>query len=279
VLLQATDLRFGYGRARAAAPRPGHAVTGPGPVIDGLSVDVPEGAIVGILGPNGSGKTTLLKLLAGTLTPQAGSVRLDGRVLSDIPHRELARRVAVVPQETQLAFDYTVLDIALMGRYPWLGAFEVEGPADLAAAMSALRLTGTAEFAARAFPTLSGGEKQRVVVASALAQLDTRTNSSGTRRGSGAGRQVLFLDEPTASLDLRYQLEIERVIARLHDERGVTIVLSTHDLRFAAAVCSSVLLLSQGRVLAQGAAREVLTPDLVGTLYEIPPSVAAPLLA
>jgi len=283
VLLQATDVRFSYGHRRSSSGASGRAgageAAGTGRVIDGLSLSVPHGSILGILGPNGSGKTTLLKLLAGTLTPNAGIVHLDGQPLTTLPPREVARRVAVVPQETHLAFDYTVLEIALMGRYPWLGAFEIEGPGDLAAALSALEATGTADFATRPFPTLSGGEKQRVVIASALAQLDERAETTPQPGRTGAGRQLLFLDEPTASLDLKYQLEIGRLVQRLHADRDVTIVLSTHDLRFVASVCTSVVLLSHGRILAQGPTREVLTPALVGALYEIGADLAAPLLA
>ncbi len=134
----------------------------------------------------------------------------------------LARRIAVVPQETSLAFDYTVLEIVLMGRYPHLGAFEIEGPRDLAVAEAALESTGTRALAERAFRSLSGGEKQRVIIASALAQ---------TANGHGAG--LLLLDEPTASLDLRYQLEIGALVTQLRQERGITVLLSTHDLHFA----------------------------------------------
>ena len=224
---------------------------------------VNHGALVGILGPNGSGKTTLLKLLAGILAPKAGTVTLDGRDMSAMPTRERARRVAVVPQETQLAFDYTVLELALMGRYPHLGPFEVEGPRDLAAANAGLEATGTGPLASRMFQNLSGGEKQRVIIASALAQLDGDESS-----------RVLFLDEPTASLDLKYQLEVATLVRRLHDGQHVTIVLSTHDLRFAASVCTEVVLLSAGRVLAHGAPREVLTPTAIAELYEIDVSEA-----
>jgi cobalamin transport system ATP-binding protein len=270
-LLQATDLRFSYGRAgRRASHQDGAPVR---PVIDGVSVAVPRGAVVGLLGPNGSGKTTLLKLLSGALEPAAGEVALDGRPLTAVARRDLARRVAVVPQETHLAFDYSVLEIALMGRYPWLGPFEIEGPDDLAAAMEALDATGTSQFADRPFPTLSGGEKQRVIIASALAQLDDRTGATG------ASPRLLFLDEPTASLDLRYQLEIGSLIARLHAERQVTILLSSHDLRLVSAVCSTVILLSRGRVQDQGSTTDVLTADAAGRLYEIDPRLAAPLLA
>jgi iron complex transport system ATP-binding protein len=212
--------------------------------------------------------------------------------------------MAVVPQETRLAFDFTVLEVALMGRYPHLGAFEVEGPTDIAIAREALEATGTRELEQRAFNTLSGGEKQRVVIASALAQLDTgqgdnggvgqgpraqgpRENGrtgSGERQALGQGplavtkHGALLLDEPTASLDLRYQLEVAALLKRLRTERGLTIVLSTHDLRLAKAVCTHVVLLSRGRVLADGAAAKVLTPPLIGQLFDVDPAVAAPLL-
>lgn len=259
-VLAASHVSFAYGAA---------------PVLADVTAEVPQGAVVGILGPNGSGKTTLLRLLSGSLAPSSGQVTLGGRPLSQIPRRALARRVAVVPQETHLAFDYTVLEIALMGRYPWLGAFEIEGPSDLAAATEALEATGTAQFSGRAFPTLSGGEKQRVVIASALAQLDDRTAAAADREQT---HRVLLLDEPTASLDLRYQLEAGALIGRLHRDRDVTIVLSSHDLRLVASVCSSLILLSRGRVLAAGPTRDLLTPDVIGELYEVKAELAAPLL-
>ncbi len=259
--LSAAHLSFGY---PPAGRRPHEA--SPLAVSD-VSIAVDHGALVGILGPNGSGKTTLLKLLAGILTPRAGTVMLDGRNVSTMPARERARRVAVVPQETHLAFDYTVLEIALMGRYPHLGPFEVEGPQDLAAAEAGLEATGTGRLASRMFQNLSGGERQRVIIAAALAQLDEDESS-----------RVLFLDEPTASLDLKYQLEVAALLRRLHDRQHVTIVLSTHDLRFAASVCTEVILLSAGRALAQGPPREVLTPAAIAELYEIDVS-AAPLVS
>jgi len=257
VPLAAAHLRFSYAQS-------GRRSSGSAPLaVDDVSLDVTSGALVGILGPNGSGKTTLLKLLAGILRPDDGVVTLDGQNVSTMPARERARRVAVVPQETQLAFDYSVLEIALMGRYPHLGPFEVEGPDDLAAAVAGLDATGTAPLADRNFQHLSGGEKQRVVIASALAQLGEQETS-----------RVLFLDEPTASLDLKYQLEVAALVRRLHDRQHVTIVLSTHDLRFAASICTEVVMLSSGRVLAQGPPREVLTRDAIARLYEIDPAAA-----
>ena len=268
MLLSAVDLHFRYPRP----PRKPHTAAADLEVIAGVSLEVAAGEAVGILGPNGSGKTTLLRLLSGSARPLAGRVRLGDADVLTFSRRAIARRIAVVPQETSLAFDYTVLEIVLMGRYPHLGTFEVEGPRDLAIAMAALESTGTAAFAERPFRTLSGGEKQRVVIAAALAQLD----AGSTGPGSSA---LLVLDEPTASLDLKYQFEIGALLRRIHDERGIAVLLSTHDLRFAAALCNRIVLLSQGRVLAQGTPAEVLTPALVGRLFDVDPALAAPILA
>ena len=263
VLIEAAGLRYRYGRRRGDA-RPGEPspVPGEGFVIRDVSLAVPRGAFVGVLGPNGSGKTTLLKLVAGALHPTAGTLTIGGTPVSAIPRRALSRRLAVVPQETHLAFDYTVLEMVLMGRYPHLGAFEVEGP-DISASLRALEVTGTREFAERPFPTLSGGEKQRVIIASALAQLD---DGMPDRRADG---QPPILDEPTASLDLRYQIEVTALLKRLHADRGMTVLLSTHDLRLARAVCTDLVLLSAGQVLAHGAPADAMTPDLIGRLYGI----------
>jgi iron complex transport system ATP-binding protein len=239
-MLSASGLSFAY---RPNAPR----------VVDGVSLDVARGELVGILGPNGSGKTTLLKMLSGPLTPTAGTIHLDGRPLDAWPRRALARHVALVPQETHAPFDFTVLDIVLMGRFPHLGAFALEGPADLAIARQALVSTGTAEFETRSFSTLSGGEKQRVVIASALAQAP----------------ELLLLDEPTASLDIGHQLEVQVLLRRLNRDHGVTMVLSTHDLNFAAALCRQLILLRNGRVVAQGPTGDVLTPETVKALYGV----------
>ncbi len=265
MLLQAVDLAFGYRHGRRS-PGPGARQL----VIDGVSLEIGRGALVAVLGPNGSGKTTLLRLLAGTLRPERGHVRLDGEDLRQISRTALARRFAVVPQETQLAFEYTALEIALMGRYPHLGAFEVEGPDDLSRAFAALEATGTARLADRPFQTLSGGEKQRVIIASALAQLDFGPNGEAVRDEKGTGR-VLLLDEPTASLDLRYQIEVADLIRALHAHGNIAIVLSTHDLPFATGLCREVVLLREGRILARGPADAVLTMDRLSTLYEVSP--------
>jgi iron complex transport system ATP-binding protein len=227
-------------------------------VLDGVSLSVRRGSIVGLLGPNGSGKTTLVRLLNGTLKPARGSVTLDGVPLSTLSRRDLARRIAVVPQETQVTFDFTALEIVLMGRYAHLGPFTLEGPDDLSIARTALESTGTAALEARQFATLSGGEKQRVVIASALAQ------SSG----------ILLLDEPTTALDIGFQWEIGALLGRLNAEHGTTIVVSTHDLNLAAMLCTELVLMKAGRVLATGATKDVLTAANIRELYGIDAEVA-----
>jgi iron complex transport system ATP-binding protein len=249
-LLQAVDVAFGYTPAAR--------------VLDGVSMRVPAGGFVGILGPNGSGKTTLLRVLAGSLAPTRGHVILDDQELGGIGRAALARRMAVVPQETHLVFDYTVLEVVLMGRYPHLRAFEIEGPADFAVAREALAATGTLALQDRAFETLSGGEKQRVIIASALAQIHTRAAA-----GSTAPHPVLLLDEPTAALDLAYQLELAALLRDLQARIPMAIVVSTHDLNFAAGLCTSLVLLRDGRVLASGPTDDVLTPAAIRGLYGV----------
>ena len=251
-MISATDLRFAYDGA---------------PVLHGVSMSVRPGALVGLLGPNGSGKTTLLRLLAGTARPGGGRVTMDGLDIASMPRQAVARRLSVVPQETQLAFDYTVLEIALMGRYPHLRAFELEGPRDVEIAREALEATGTAGLADRPFTTLSGGEKQRVVIASALAQFAGR--DAGPAPETGASSRYLLLDEPTASLDLHYQLEIAALLRRLNASARLGIVVSTHDLNLAASLCDELVLLRDGRVVAHGATRDVLTPEAVQALYDV----------
>ena len=251
-MLQAIDVSFSYRRSGPDPVRARHQA------LTAVSLAVERGDLVGILGPNGSGKTTLLNVLAGGLTPRTGSVTLDGRAMTAWSRREIARRLAFVPQDTHAPFDFTVLDLVLMGRFPHLGAFALEGPEDLAIARRALDATGTAAFETRAFSTLSGGEKQRVAIASALAQ----------------SPRLLLLDEPTASLDIGYQIEVQTLLDRLNADNGVTMVLSTHDLNLAAALCRRLVLLRDGRVLAAGPTEEVLTPHAVRELYGVDAEVA-----
>jgi iron complex transport system ATP-binding protein len=241
-MLQGSNLAYGYARDGASRFS-----------LSDVNVDVPSGSLTGLLGPNGCGKTTLLKLLAGMLAPHGGAVTLNGAPLRHLTRREIARRIAVVQQETHPAFDYTVMEMVLMGRHPHLGLLQLEGPRDLALARDALEATGTAPLADRAYMTLSGGEKQRVVIASALTQ----------------AADVLLLDEPTASLDLGYQLEVAALLSRLNRNRGVTMLMATHDLNLAAALCDRLVLMRDGQVLAQGATNDVLTAQSVRQMYDV----------
>jgi iron complex transport system ATP-binding protein len=243
MLLRAENVSYGYRTGRDTV----------GFQLRAVSIAAPEGGVTALLGPNGGGKTTLLSLLAGVLKPQHGRVLLDGTDISTLSRREIARRIAVVPQETHPAFEYTVMEMVLMGRHPHLGAFAVEGPEDLEIARQALDATGTGALAERSYMTLSGGEKQRVIIASALAQ----------------SPDLLLLDEPTASLDLAYQLEITSLLARLNHERGVTMVLATHDLNLAAALCTHVVMIRAGSVLAEGPTGDVLNADGIRELYGV----------
>ena len=226
---------------------------GGAPVLEEVSLAVARGDLVGVIGPNGSGKTTLLKILGGMLQPTSGTVFLGDNPLASWSRRDVARRIAFVPQETHSSFDFSVLDVVLMGRFPHLGAFALEGPEDLAIARDALQATGTSLFETRSFNTLSGGEKQRVVIASALAQR----------------AELLLLDEPTASLDVGHQLEVTALLARLNHDQHVTMVLTTHDLNFAASLCRHLMLVRDGRVIASGPTGEVLTAHTVRALYDV----------
>lgn len=242
-MLKAADVSFSYDGGRRGARR----------VVDRVSFDVERGTIVGLLGPNGSGKTTLVRMLAGMLYPDSGHVELDGASVLDMSRRDLARRVALVPQETHTTFDFSVIDMVLMGRYPHLGPFELERPADLDIARQALRATGTEELESRSFRTLSGGEKQRVVIAAALAQAS----------------DLLLLDEPTTALDVGYQFEVATLLKRLNAEHVTTMIVSTHDLNLAASLCERVVLLKSGSVIAQGPTAETLTAENIRLLYNV----------
>jgi len=249
-LLQVDNVSFTYDRHRRA--RSGRDSWQPY-VLEGISFLIDRGTIIGLLGPNGSGKTTLLRIIDGMLKPQSGRVLIDGENVATMPRRALARRMAVVPQETHAAFDFSALDIVLMGRYAHLGRLQLEGPDDRRIAREAMAATGTAALEARVFDTLSGGEKQRVIIAGALAQAS----------------DILLLDEPTASLDLGYQLDIAALLRSLNRERRTTMLLSTHDLNLAAAICTELVLVRAGRVVAAGPTSRVLTADTVRRLYDV----------
>lgn len=223
------------------------------PIFDALGISFGEGEWTAILGPNGTGKTTLLRLASGSLRPTGGRVTLFGRSLSAVPPRERARILAVVPQETHLIFEFTVEEVVLMGRSPHLGLFGLESARDRAIARTAMQRTDVVQLGSRPFRALSGGERQRVVLARALAQ-DPR---------------VLLLDEPTAHLDLRHQLALYEILARLNRESRLTLVVASHDINLAARYCDRVVLLHEGKVVADGAPEAVLEKAVLRAVYGI----------
>ncbi len=241
--LEALGLFFAYPHLRGAASFE----------LRDVSAAIPRGSVTGLLGPNGGGKSTLLRMLAGITAPTAGRILFDGQPLSSLSRRDAARRIALVPQSTHPSFDYTSMEMVLMGRHPHLGMFQLEGPEDLRIAHEAMVATSTEALAGRSFLTLSGGEQQRVALASALTQ----------------SPEVLLLDEPTASLDLGFQLEIAALLRRLNHERGVTMVVATHDLNFAASLCDHLVLLRRGTVLGHGSIADTLTPGAIRELYGV----------
>jgi iron complex transport system ATP-binding protein len=223
------------------------------PVFRALDLAFADGEMAAVAGPNGSGKSTLLRLVGGALRPGAGDVRLYGRTVASLPPRERARTVAVVPQESWPAFDFTVEEMVGLGRTPHVGLLGALGPADRAGIAAAMESADVSHLRERAFRALSGGERQRVLIARALAQ----------------EARVVLLDEPTAFLDLKHGLEAYAVLGRLHRERGLTVVVVTHDLNLAARHCPRLVVLRCGEIAADGAPDAVLTPALLRDVYQV----------
>ena len=223
-------------------------------VLNDLSCLILSGRVLGILGPNGSGKSTLLKLLARVFYPQKGTIDLLGESLSGLSQVDIAKRVALVPQETLQVFPFTIAEMVLMGRSPhhqgW-GGWHWEDSQDWAVVQNAMEELDVAHLSHRLVTEVSGGERQRAVIARALVQEP----------------QILLLDEPTAFLDLHHQLDIARIIRRLNRERGLTVILVSHDLNLASQYCDHVMLLNKGRIAAMGSPHTVIQPKVLEAVY------------
>jgi iron complex transport system ATP-binding protein len=227
----------------------GRTILGP------LDLEVHGGECLAVVGPNGAGKTTLLRLLTGLLSPSAGELSFAGRPYGTLSRRELARRVAYVPQVRPQRVPFTVGELVLQGRYPHLSARRLAPAADdFAAAERALTIVGIEGLRNRPLDELSGGERQAAYIAAALAQ----------------AAPVLVLDEPTTHLDPRHQREVAALLAKLGREEGATVVLASHDLQLASRVADRVAALSQGRLLACDAPGRLLTPGLLADLFAAP---------
>ncbi len=223
------------------------------PVLRHVTLSIADGAFAALIGPNGSGKSTLLRVASGVLQPWSGTVSLDGENLRTCSRRDLARKIAVVPQAAVSDFDFSVEETVAMGRHPHLKRFQGMTDEDREAISQALELTSTAGLARRSIRELSGGERQRVIIARALAQQP----------------RLLLLDEPTNHLDINHQLEILDLLSELHDQTGLTLVCVTHDLNAAAEFGEHLVLMESGQPLAVGGADEVITEEMVHKAYGV----------
>ncbi len=234
--LRARGLRLGYGDDI---------------VVDGLDLDVPDGQVTAVIGPNGCGKSTLLRALGRLLKPKSGEVLLDGRPLDRIPTRDVARIIGLLPQSPVAPDGLTVADLVMRGRHPHQNWFRQWSAADQDIVTEALEWTDMRELAGRPVDTLSGGQRQRAWISMALAQ----------------GTDLLLLDEPTTYLDLSHQIDVLDLVARLHAERGRTIVMVLHDLNLAARYADHVVAMRAGRIVAQGPPAEVFTVELLADVF------------
>jgi iron complex transport system ATP-binding protein len=220
-------------------------------VLREVSFRVEKGEFVGVIGPNGSGKTTLLKLLYRFLAPQRGEILFELVPMKKMDRRDIAKRIAVVAQETQLLFPFSVLETVLMGRSPYLGHLMFESGKDLEIARKAMEWTKILPFSERPVEELSGGERKRVFIARALAQEP----------------DVILLDEPTANLDIQHQIDFLDLILTLNRERGLTIVMASHDMNIASEFCDRLILLQGGRIYQTGTPDEVVTKENIEGVY------------
>jgi iron complex transport system ATP-binding protein len=220
-------------------------------VLQNISFRVEKGEFVGVIGPNGSGKTTLLKILYRLLAPQKGEILFELVPLKKMDQTDIAKRVAVVAQETHLLFPFTVLETVLMGRSPYLKNLVFESEKDLEIAKKAMEWTKILPFSERPLDELSGGERKRVFIARALAQEP----------------EVILLDEPTANLDIHHQIDFLDLIVALNRERGLTIVMASHDMNMASEFCDRLILLQGGRIYQMGTPEEVITRENIENVY------------
>jgi iron complex transport system ATP-binding protein len=237
VLLKVEKLFGGYGREA---------------VLEDISFDIKRGEFLGIIGPNGSGKSTLLRLMSRVLLPHKGKILFENRDISRINLKDLCQKLAFVPQDTLISFSFSVWEIVLLGRIPHLGRLQLETRKDFEIAENSLLLTDSLHLKDRKIECLSAGERQRVIIAKALAQEPV----------------LLFLDEPTSHLDIGYQIQILDLLKRLNRQANLTIVLVLHDLNLASEYCHRLILLNEGKIFRDGSPFDVLTYQNIEAVYK-----------
>jgi iron complex transport system ATP-binding protein len=220
-------------------------------VLQDVSFRAEKGEFLGMIGPNGSGKSTLLKVLYRLLTPQQGEVFFEHLPLNRMGRAEIAKRIAVVPQEAHTSFPFSVMEIVLMGRSPYLGHLMFEREKDLDISRKAMEWTDVLPFSERPIDELSGGERKRVFIARALAQEP----------------EIILLDEPTSNLDIHHQTDFLNLLLHLNRERGLTIVMASHDMNIASEFCNRLVLLKKGRIYKIGTSEEVISQENIEKVY------------
>ena len=223
------------------------------PVMEGVSFSIDEARMVAVIGPNGSGKTTLLKIINGTLFPDTGRMLIDGKETKNWSRKEIAQKVAIVPQETAITFPFFAEEIVLMGRFPHLSNYRFEDKSDYRIVQEAMEKTDTLAFASRRFNELSAGERQRVLIARALSQEP----------------EILLLDESTVFLDLKHQFQFLSLLKQLNTVQRLTVIFVTHDINLAAQNAGQIIMLDSGKIYAIGMPPEVITAANIKEVYDV----------
>lgn len=222
-------------------------------VLKKIQIEVDKGQFVSVIGPNGSGKTTLLKNICKLLTPNSGQINLENERIKKMGIKNLAKKMAVVHQGAHSAFDFNVGEVVLMGRYPHLAKFQSESAADMAIAENAMRQTETIHLKDKTLYSISGGERQRVMIARALAQEP----------------QLLLLDEPISHLDIKHQIEIMKLCRQLNHDKGLTVLATLHDINLASRFSDYVVMMKKGEVYRMGKPLDVINPENIKAVYDI----------
>lgn len=237
-LLKVDNLKFGYGKEL---------------VLDGVTFNVKKGEFLSIIGPNGSGKSTLLKTLNNLYAPREGKIAIDGTNINKFKKKDLAKEMALVLQDNNIDYGFTVEDIVLMGRHPHKGRFERENSDDYKIVDESLEMTNTLDLKDRFITEISGGERQRVMIAKALAQRPT----------------IILLDEPTSHLDINHQIEILKLLKKMNRDKGTTIILVIHDINLGIRYSDRVIMLNEGKIIEIGDSEKVITRDNIRLAYDI----------
>lgn len=237
-MLKLTDISFKYGTT---------------PVLRDVNLSASDGEFIAVIGPNGAGKSTLIKIIDRVINPDQGNLLLDGKPLFDMTRKELARTIAYLPQESSFTFSFTVTEVVLMGRFPYQKGVRTYTAEDIKVVREMMKLMEIDQFAQRFFRELSGGEKQRVLIASALAQ----------------NPRIILLDEPTSALDLHHQIAIYQILKKLKEEKGLTVFVVTHDINLAAQFCDRVILMGGGKIIKDGPPEQVLQFQLLQETFGV----------